>query len=156
MVIVMSLWWCCANCDADVGILHCLQRRSTVRVQGEKGRLFVAEVLCLFAPVSSSGDDGGDDTLRHADDSDTLAYVQEYTSVHKDGSCTHPIAAGLDYVVLSGYYSLVSVRAIIQPARVVASFGAVHGGLHELARQDVDAEAAKPGAKTFFVVPPPC
>lgn len=134
-----------------------MQRRCTVRVQGESGRVFVAEVLCMFAPAVDTDDDDDDSPKhRNADDDDALAYVPEYTSVRKDGTGTHPIAAGLEYVVLSGYFSLVSVRAIIQPVRVVASFGKVHGGKHELHEDAVDAEAKVAGARTFFVVPPPC
>jgi hypothetical protein len=130
------------------------RENSTVRIQGNGGRVFVALIICLFAPVDDSDDD--DAGVRHADDRDALAYVREYTSVSKDGSCTHPVAKGLEYLVLSGYYSLVSVRAILQPARVVPSFGKVHGNAHELGKNDVDDEALSPGARTVFVVPPPC
>lgn len=108
----------------------------------------IADVLCLFSPVADVDIDDA-----HDDDLDALAFVREYVSVTKDGTSWHPVAKGLDFVVRSQYYALVSVRAILGPACVVPNFGGVVGGEHNLRASDLSNEALQADARTYFVVP---
>ncbi len=117
---------------------------TVVRVQGEGGATFIADVVALFGPV---------DGALAGDDADAVVFLRWYTSVAADGTLRHPVATGLEFVVRSHYYSVCTARSLLEPAAVVPNFGRVTGTQHDFAAAGVSKEARRAGATTHFVVP---